>query len=306
MPRSTVQEYVADRRAGRTAGSVRTADPHQSGEELPRLVERWPRTRVHLLSRSVTCAVVAGSLGSLFYTPDGAWAYTLDVVCRTYLVFAGTVMAHEGIHGLLGRTQAANLWWARLALLPSMVPYTNFRKTHLLHHRFTNLEDKDPDHFVKPRRDWELPLRAIGMPHHWFFWLLKRDAIDRSHIVNLVLNYAGIGIVYAVILGIVGPARLFWGMFPTLILVSLLLWYPFAYMTHAGFSTGPAKTRSHDYYGRFMFWFSLGLSLHRAHHTRPHLAWIELRQFVRSDPVRGFRLFPRRHIETGTNTGVAS
>ena len=47
-----------------------------------------------------------------------------------------------------------------------MVPYTNFRRTHLLHHRFTNLEDKDPDHFVKPRRDWELPLRAIGKPHH--------------------------------------------------------------------------------------------------------------------------------------------
>ena len=75
-------------------------------------------------------------------------------------------MAHEGTHGLLGRTRAANLWWARLALLPSMVPYTNFRRTHLLHHRFTNLEDKDPDHFVKPRRDWELPLRAIGRPHH--------------------------------------------------------------------------------------------------------------------------------------------
>ena len=194
---------------------------------------------------------------------------------------------------------------ARLALLPSMVPYTNFRRTHLLHHRFTNLGDKDPDHFVKPRRDWELPLRAIGMPHHWFFWLLKRGGIDRSHVVNLLLNYTGIALVYAVFLAVVGPARLFWGMFPTLILVSLLLWYPFAYKTHEGFSTGPARTRSHDYYGHFMFWFSLGLSLHRVHHMRPHLTWIELRQFVRKDPVRGFRLFPRRHIESPTNTSVA-
>ena len=130
--------------AGAPAASGRVQDRSRSSEELPRLVERWPRKRVHLLSRAVTCAVVAGSLGSLLYTPQAAWAYTLDVLCRTYLVFAGAVMAHEGTHGLLGRTRAANLWWARLALLPSMVPYTNFRRTHLLHHRFTNLEDKIP------------------------------------------------------------------------------------------------------------------------------------------------------------------
>jgi len=280
--------------------------PERGGPgEFPTAFERWPRARIHLLSRVVICVVVACSLGSLLYTPQGLWAYTLDVLCRTYLVFVGTVMAHEGTHGLLGGTKTANHWWARIALLPSMVPYTNFRRTHLLHHRFTNLGDKDPDHFVKPPRDWELPLRAIGMPHHWFFWLLKRDAIDRYHVVDLLLNYAGIFFVYAVLLDVVGSARLFWGMFPTLTLVSVLLWYPFAYKTHEGFSTGAAGTRSHDYYGQFMFWFSLGLSLHRVHHLRPHLAWIELRQFVQEDPAGGLRLFPRRDIRTSTDADVA-
>ncbi len=253
-----------------------------------------------MLSRAVICVVVAAGLGSLLYVPRGVGAYTLDVLFRTYLVFVGTVMAHEGVHGLLGHTKIANRWWARLALLPSMVPYTNFHKTHLLHHRFTNLEDNDPDHFIKPSHDWELPLRTIGMPHHWFVWLLRRDAVDRSHVVDLVLNYAGIVFVYAIVLSVVGPARLFWGMAPTLILVSLLLWYPFAYKTHEGFSTGTARPRSHDYYGPFMFWFSLGLSLHRVHHMRPRLSWIELRQFVRKDPVGGYRLFPRRQIEAQT------
>lgn len=267
---------------------------------------RWPRTHIHLLSRTAICVIVALSLGSLFFTPQHTVAYTLDVLCRTYLVFLGTVMAHEGTHGLLGRTKAANLWWARLALIPSMVPYTNFRRTHLLHHRFTNQEGGDPDHFIKPRRDWELPFRTVAMPHHWFFWLRRRDAIDRSHVVDLVLNYAGILSVYGALLGIVGPARLFWGMFPTLILVSLLLWYPFAYKTHEGFSTGEAATRSHDYYGKFMFWFSMGLSMHRAHHLYPHLAWIELKQFVQSDPSGGPRLVPRRHFETQTSTNVSS
>jgi len=269
------------------------------------LLNRWPRKRIHLLSRTVICLTVAGSLGSLFLTPQDGWTYTLDVLLRTYLVFAGTVMAHEGTHGLLGRSKAANLWWGRLALLPSMVPYTNFRRTHLLHHRYTNLGDKDPDVFLKPRHRWELPLRALGMPHHWFFWLRKRGAVDRSHGIDLILNYAGIALVFGVILGAVGAERLLWGMVPTLILVSFLLWYPFAYKTHEGFSTRAPETRSHDYYGPSMYWFSLGLSLHRAHHARPHLSWIELRQFVERDPAPRLRWFPGRHIERATDPEAA-
>jgi beta-carotene hydroxylase len=270
-------------------------------DDKPTLPDRWPRERVYLLNRLIICVTVAASLGSLFLAPQGAWSYTLDVLVRTYMVFVGTVMAHEGSHGLLGRTMSANLWWGRLALLPSMVPYANFRKTHLLHHRYTNLGREDPDHFVKPRREWELPLRAIGMPHHWFFWLRKRGVIGRSHLVELVLNYTGIALVYSLVLGVVGPWRLFGGMFPVLILVSLLLWIPFAYKTHEGFSTGTQEARSHDYYGHLTYWFSLGLSLHRVHHMRPHFAWIELRQFVRKDPLRRFRLFPRRDIRTDTH-----
>jgi len=266
---------------------------------------RWTRERIYLLSHLVICAVVATSMGSLLLVPQSVSSYALDVLARTYLIFLGTVMAHEGSHGLLGRTRNANLWWGRLALLPSMVPYTNFRKTHLLHHRHTNLAQADPDHFVKPRREWELPLRAIGMPHHWFFWLRNRGEIDRSHLAELVSNYAGMAFVWAMVLVVVGPARLFWGMFPTLILVSLLLWIPFAYKTHEGFSTGTPQARSHDYYGHLMFWFSLGLSLHRVHHMRPGFAWIELRQFVRKDPVRGFRVFPRRDNQTETHPETA-
>ena len=95
-------------------------------KDKPSEPHRWSRERVYLLSRLVVCAVAASSLGSLFLTPQSVWSYTLDVLVRTYLVFVGTVMAHEGSHGLLGRTRRANVWWGRLALLPSMVPYANF------------------------------------------------------------------------------------------------------------------------------------------------------------------------------------
>src|SRR5689334_20655042 len=177
--------------------------------------------KIYYASRSIICLTVLLSLGTLFIPLTNPLLLAVDILLRSYLIFVGTVMAHESVHGHLGRTRAANFWWGRIALLPSMVPYTNFRKTHQLHHAHTNLPDLDPDHFMKSRNFFELVLRALAMPHHWFFWLRKRGRLRRADLIELSLNYAGIAAVYAVVLVFVGPARLIWGMVPPLVLVSI-------------------------------------------------------------------------------------
>ena len=264
--------------------------------KLGRMV--WTRRRIYLLNRSIICAVVIISVGTLFLRPGNLLHYVIDTLLRTYLMFVGTVMAHEGVHGHLGRTRDANFRWGRLALLPTMVPFTNFRKTHHLHHAYTNIPGQDPDHFMKSRNRIEIVLRALAMPHQWFFWLWKRGRIRKQDLIELGLNYLVIVVVYSAILVSVGASRLFWGMVPALVLVSVLLWYPFAVQTHEGFSTGAAELRSHNYYGRFMYWFSLGLGMHREHHLQPKVSWIELKEYVEDAPVKGGKLlrFPRRDI----------
>jgi fatty acid desaturase len=254
------------------------------------------RRQIYYLNRTLICVICLLATGSLFIPVTNNLHLAFDVLLRTYLIFLGTVMAHESVHGHLGRTRRANFWWGRIALLPSMVPFTNFRRTHQLHHAYTNLPDQDPDHFMKSRNLLELSLRAIAMPHHWFFWLRKRGRLKQADLRELVFNYAGIFGLYALVLVLVGPTRLFWGMAPPLVLVSLLLWYPFAVQTHEGFSTGAAEERSHNYYGFFMYWFSLGLSMHRQHHLQPKLSWIELKPYVERAP-RGHGLWPQRDIQ---------
>jgi fatty acid desaturase len=256
----------------------------------------WTRPQIFFISRAVICGVVIASMGSLFIPVSGIGPYLLDVALRTYLVFVGTVMAHESVHGHLARTRSGNFWWGRIALLPSMVPFTNFRRTHQLHHTFTNIPDKDPDHFMKSRNLVELGLRAVAMPHHWFFWLRARGLLRRADLVELALNYAGIFSLHGLLFLLVGPERFLWGVLPPLVLVSFMLWYPFAVQTHEGFSTGSPDSRSHNYYGRFMFWFSLGLSMHREHHLQPKLAWIQLLPLVRKSPVAAYRFWPQRDI----------
>lgn len=106
--------------------------------------------RIHRTSRLVISAVVLTSIGTLAVKPGSSLGYAIDILFRTYMMFLGTVMAHEGIHGGLGRGGSANIWWGRIALLPVLVPFTNFRKTHLLHHASTNIPDKDPDYLSGP------------------------------------------------------------------------------------------------------------------------------------------------------------
>lgn len=261
------------------------------------------RRRSYLWSRSIICGVVFGSLGTLLWTPPGAGLYVLDVLIRTWLVFLGTVMAHEGVHGHLGGTRKSNFFWGRLALIPSMVPFTNFRKTHRLHHAHTNDPDRDPDRFMEPRHPIEIPFRALAMPHQWYFWLRNRGLVDRAHVRELGLNYAVIAVVFGALLVVVGPVRLFLGVLPVQALVSIILWYPFALKTHEGFSTGPSSTRSHDYYGHVMYWLSFGLSMHRVHHENPALSWIELRSFVRPAPEGSWGgLIPRRDIRSSAGS----
>ncbi len=265
--------------------------------------KRRRRRRIYWLSRGMIVAVVTGSLATLFWTPGHWLGWVFDTMLRTYLMFLGTVMAHEGSHGHLGSSRRANFWWGRLALLPTLVPYTNFRKTHHLHHAHTNDPELDPDHFMKPGHWWEIPLRALAMPHQWFFWLRRQGHLRPSDVRELALNYAGLIAIHASILAMVGWTRFVWGVAPPLVLVSILLWYPFALKTHEGFSTGAAEARSHDYFGKPMYWLSLGLSMHRVHHQRPQLAWIELAKHVQAPPPGNWLRWIRRDIRSDEREG---
>ncbi|HEX4997650.1 MAG TPA: fatty acid desaturase [Terriglobia bacterium] len=266
-----------------------TLDSRPAGPGASKARARWA-------SRAVTVGAVLVAMGTLFVEPSGVWVYLADILLRTYAIFVGTVMAHEAVHGHMARDRKANSWWGRLALLPSMVPFGNFRKTHLLHHAFTNVPDKDPDYFVRHRHPIEIPFRALAMPHQWLLWLWRRGRVDRAHIRDLAFNYALIVAAYGSLLWFVSPMRLLVGMAPALFLVSMLLWHPFAYKTHEGFRTGDLGERSHNYYGRFMYWFSFGLSAHRTHHLQPQLTWLDLKASVEPDPEGGplRRVFARR------------
>ncbi len=241
------------------------------------------RNKSILLSRLVIVAIILVSTAQYFWRPTGLF-WGVDIILRTYILFLCGVMGHEGSHGCLAQTKLGNIWWGRMSFIPLAVPNVQFRITHRYHHSFTN-EEKDPDLLLKMDHWWQFPARALAMPHHWVMWLKKNNLLTKSVIYEWIGSYVFFAIYFGSIISLVGAERVLWGLLPAQILNSFLLWYPFAVKTHEGHRIGDQKYRSHDYYGAFMYWLTLGLSLHRAHHMYPALGWYQLKSFIQKGPI---------------------
>jgi fatty acid desaturase len=228
------------------------------------------------VNRITTFAAISIALGSYFWQPTLLIHYVLDIVLRAYLHFVGGSMAHESVHGHLGDSRSSNSWWGRFALIPTTVPFVIFRKTHLQHHASTNVPGKDPDEFLNTPHRWEIPFRAWALPYHWVRWLKRNRQFSPSDRFEYAATYVVEAAIYGTIAYFVGIERLILGLLPACTIHSLLLWYAFAIKTHEGYSIGAAETRSHNYYGRPLYWFSFGLSMHRLHHMQPRLAWLQM------------------------------
>ncbi|WPU66944.1 fatty acid desaturase family protein [Peredibacter starrii] len=247
-------------------------------------MQKLERLQNIVINRGIIIALVVVSLAQYFWTPTGA-LWILDVLFRAYLLFLCGVMGHEASHGVLGDTKLQNIWWGRISFIPIAVPNAQFRITHRYHHSFTNEDGKDPDLLLKMDHWWQFPGRALAMPHHWIMWLKNNSLLSQSVILEILLSYVVYFAIFGTISYFVGWERVLLGLVPAQILNSFLLWYPFAVKTHEGHEVGPQEVRSHDYHGALMYWFTLGLSMHRAHHMRPHLGWLQLRPYIKKGPV---------------------
>lgn len=234
------------------------------------------RDRAIVLNRLTTSTVVVLALAGYFWQPGTAALHAFDIVLRAYLQFIAGSMAHESVHGHLGRTKSANLWWGRIALLPVNSAFVTFRKTHLQHHSATNIPEQDPDCFLRTRRSWQIPFRALLLPSYWVIWLWKHGRLRREDMAEYVLTCAAQAGLFAAIGHFAGMGRVLSGLVASATLHALVLWYAFAIKTHEGYSTGAAETRSHNYYGALLYRLTFGLSMHRLHHMRPELAWTQM------------------------------
>ena len=117
----------------------------------------WP-TVILLLA----CHAVIFSSWALVLTDRiPLWAGCLANIVAMYFLFAPI---HDAIHHAISTNDRLNDFFMRLILLP-IVPCSNgqlLRVGHMMHHRFANDPERDPDHFTMTA-----PLKPLWI---WFFW----------------------------------------------------------------------------------------------------------------------------------------
>jgi fatty acid desaturase len=103
-------------------------------------------------------ALIAGGL-------PGWWA--LLPVQGVLIVFLFT-LEHEATHKTPFASLAVNDWAGRLAGFLLVLPFEWFRYFHLAHHRWTNIDGKDPELLGEKPETWRAWARHVtGLPYWW-------------------------------------------------------------------------------------------------------------------------------------------
>ena len=195
----------------------------------------WPT--VFLALGVVAAFALVCAVGAMHIIP--LW---LGLILNTLILYADQTPLHEACHGNIAGRDSNYLWLNHLvgyvcgAIL--LHEYKAFRYMHLAHHRDTNNEEIDPDHWVAVEGCFKILFRCLTIVfwYHRYFW---RHIAFHAHIPGmrpLTIHIASMyALLYAVALGLslMGYWRevfILW-IFPH-ILASALILYFFAYLTH--------------------------------------------------------------------------
>jgi beta-carotene hydroxylase len=166
----------------------------------------------------------------------------LGLILNSLVLYADQTPLHEACHGNIAGKDSRYLWVNHAVgyVCGTMLlhEYKAFRYMHLAHHRDTNNDEIDPDHWVAVQGPFNVLYRCLTIVfwYHRYFW---RHIAFHAHIpgmrpltIHIVVMHAiyyGVALVLSVI-GYWREVLMLW-IFPH-ILASALIIYFFAYLTH--------------------------------------------------------------------------
>ncbi|MEC9369456.1 MAG: fatty acid desaturase, partial [Pseudomonadota bacterium] len=240
----------------------------------------WPSVFLGLGLVSAFLAVCA--LGATGVIP--LW---VGLILNSLILYAIQTPLHEACHGNIAGRDSRLMWLNHLigylcgACL--LHEYRAFRHMHLMHHRDTNDEELDPDHWVDVKHPLNVLFRCLTIVpyyHHFFF---KRVALRPDQPTNFKVTVHVLA-AYFVLYGIAYWLSVFgyWREVLALWLVphwlgSALIIYFFAYLTHQPHVTKERFRDTNVFWVRgkvlepLVNWTYLFQNFHLIHHLFPRI-----------------------------------
>lgn len=153
--------------------SATTARPTAPRHALPDPGERVP---------SISLPIVAIFTGALTVFTLSTWAALTErlptpatVLLSAAAIFVLFTVLHDAAHYSVSTRRWVNVAFGRVAMffVSPLISFKSFAFIHIEHHRNTNDEDNDPDHFVSGAPLWQVPVRFALMDVPYLAFLVR-------------------------------------------------------------------------------------------------------------------------------------
>ncbi|WP_437596221.1 fatty acid desaturase [Sorangium sp. So ce590] len=247
--------------------------PLASGLLQTRPIE-WPTLALFAGSCALwAAAVYAGVTGWVSAAPA--------VLGAAVAAYAAFTPMHEAAHRSLARSALLNGVVGRLSGLLLMAPFLAVRHFHIEHHKHTNEEDRDPDHWSGRGPWYLLPLRwATQDLHYYYLFLRSYRAQKRSERIETIATLAAMLALVALAFGLgYGELALLYWIVPARMAIFFLA-FAFDYLPHYPHGVTAAQNRYRATRAIDSALFNVllfGQTYHLIHHLYPAVPFFRYR-----------------------------
>ena len=192
--------------------------------------------------RAISWPIVGIFSGALAVFAFSTWAALADtlpapatVALSATAIFVLFTVLHDAAHFSISTHRWVNVAFGRVAMLfvSPLISFKSFAFIHIEHHRNTNDDDNDPDHFVSGAPWWQLPVRFPLMDVPYLTFLVRNvKRRPRAEVLEtaLLLTVSTALIVTAAVTGHLWTVALLY-LIPERVAMFVLAWW-FDWLPH--------------------------------------------------------------------------
>lgn len=255
-----------------------TPSPVALPTDVPRPTVDLPTIALAMLLALVWCVNVA-----VFMANPEILGAGIHALISTVIVYLSFTVVHECSHRNTARGYPAlNDAIGYLFGFLFQGSYRQFVPIHLAHHAHTNMEHRDPDHFVRGGLNpWNFFRWTAALYFYFDNFLKFRMSGRKVPWFGILLPYAFLVTVYA--------AAYFQGWLRELLMIytipsfigTIVTLFLFDYLPHAPHVDRGRYTNSHSYVGSALNAFFMMQNVHIVHHLWPNVSWWRTAQIYR-------------------------
>ncbi|MCX6400709.1 MAG: fatty acid desaturase [Propionibacteriales bacterium] len=253
--------------------SATTEQPAASRHALPDPGEAVPTISWPVVG--IFTGAIAVFVTSTWAALEGSLPVPVTVVLSAAAIFVLFTVAHDSAHYSVSTHRWVNVAFGRVAMLfvSPLISFKSFAFIHIEHHRNTNDDGNDPDHFVSGAPMWQLPFRFPLMDLPYVAFLVRnvrrRPRAEVGETVFLMSASVGL-IVTCALTGHLWTLAVLY-LIPERIAVFVLAWW-FDWLPHHDLEDTQQENRYRATRNRVgSEWFLTPLLLSQNYHLIHHL-----------------------------------